>query len=121
MLKLGIPCYRWKKNSCWFDCSLVAIVQTVGRDTESFTVRFDGMPADTTLLQLHNVVIQYRDTLAQDEAAADLLIPVALDEQRDLFRQVLLSSSSAPVIKSLGSAENVFVSAYLDITQCREY
>lgn len=103
-----IPCYVQINNSCWLDVSLQVLYISASIDFHSFEERIHGMISSNSLLHKLYQCFSLR-RIVQSEPDGQNNNPRYLSLQRDIFREHLFKHSK-PIIKSMRSQENVFVS-----------
>lgn len=106
-----IPCYTQANNSCWLDVALQVLYVSASIDFRSFEERFNGTVSSDSLLYKLYWCISLRK-IVQSEANGQNNNPRYLSLQRDIFREHLFKNDK-PVIESMLSPENVFVSELL--------
>lgn len=105
-----IPCYPHVDNSCWLDVALQVLFVSTTLDFRSFEERFrDVIPHDRLLYKLYRCM--NLRMLVQSEPTGQNNNPQYLGLQRDVFRKHLFEHDK-PLVNSMNSQENVFVSCY---------
>ncbi|KAG1717558.1 hypothetical protein EDB19DRAFT_2001825 [Suillus lakei] len=115
------PGYRWKKNSCWLDCSLelmfLAVLPNFHTD---FAPQFQGMHHASPLWNLYKL-FDLRISLSENAETSSELLAIQRDEFRETLRDVgavKSVSDSGQIDGWLGSILSFFERQTIKLRYC---